>query len=182
MKKFALIVVMLMLMVASGGEAIAAAKKKGAATSRSSGGFDVQNLYGGFGLSLNSLGGFDDAMGWQIFGGYDLPWKLGDAKTAVEVGYMNSGEFETSITLPFGLGTYKATTEAKGIWATGVVAYPVNPQFDIIGRLGLDFGDDDGLMLGVGAGYWFNKQVSARAEYVIRSNIDSLQANLVYHF
>jgi hypothetical protein len=180
MKKFAFIAVMLTLMVAGGGEAIAAAKK-GAATSGSSGGFDVQNLYGGFGLSLNALSGFDDAMGWQIFGGYDLPWKLGPAKTAVEVGYMTSGEFEQSVTVPF-VGTIKATSEAKGIWATGVVAYPVNTQFDILGRLGYDFGDDDGLMLGLGAGYWINKQVSVRAEYVIRDNIDSLQVNLLYHF
>lgn len=144
-------------------------------------GFDAKNMYAGFGLGMNSLSGFDDAMGWQIFGGYDLPFKLGPAKTAVEVGYMESGEFEQSITLPF-FGTITATAEAKGIWATGVVAYPVNPQVDLIGRLGLDLGDDDGLMFGVGAGYAFNKQVSLRAEYVVRNEIDSLQANLVYHF
>jgi hypothetical protein len=170
----------------AGGDAFAATKKgTSSGKGRSGAGFDVQNLYAGFGLSNNSLSGFDDAMGWQIYGGYDLPWYLGVARTAVEVGYMESGEFEETVTInipPFPPRSFTAKAEAKGLWTTGVIAYPLTPQVDLVGRLGLDFGDDDGLMVGIGAGYRFNKQISGRVEYVVREDINSLQANLAYHF
>ncbi|MDH5649552.1 MAG: porin family protein [Gammaproteobacteria bacterium] len=138
-------------------------------------------IYIGGGLGLNSLTGFDDATGFQFFGGYEL----GDMGAkgfnfAVEAGYMDSGEFERSTTIPF-LGTVTVATEAKGIWATGVAAYAASPTVDLLARLGLDFGDDDGLMIGIGIGFDVNKQMQLRGEFVTRDNVDSLQFNVVYH-
>lgn len=138
-------------------------------------------IYIGGGLGINSLDPFDDATGFQIFGGYELgDMGVQGVKFSVEAGYMDTGDFELEVTLPI-IGTITQEASASGIWATGVAAYAASPEIDILGRLGLDFGDDDGLMLGFGVGYNFNKQMQLRGEYVIRDNIDSLQVNFVYH-
>ena len=47
---------------------------------------------------------------------------------------------------------------------------------------GLDFGDDDGLMLGIGGQYDISPAFFMRVEYVIRDDIDSFQFNLLYQF
>jgi hypothetical protein len=139
----------------------------------------ADQMYIGGGLGMNSLSGFDDAMGFQIFGGYNLG-NMGTPglKTAVEVGYMDSGDFESSVCFPI-IGCPK--TSASGLWATGVAGYAIGQQLDLIGRVGLDFGDDDGLMLGVGLGYGMSKQMQIRGEYVIRDNVDSIQVNVTYN-
>lgn len=136
------------------------------------------DLYGGAGLSSNSADGFDDnATGFQFFIGYDLKGvKLGTGRVAVEAGYMDSGDFE--VCNPF----YCLSGSAEGLWGTGVVFLPVANQLDFIGRLGLDIGDDDGVMFGVGLGYAIDAKLQLRGEYVIRDNIDSLQANLAVRF
>ena len=60
-------------------------------------GFDQSNLYVGGGLSMNSLSGFDDEMGYQAFVGYELDMiDLGPVQLAVEVGYFNSGKFSSN--------------------------------------------------------------------------------------
>jgi opacity protein-like surface antigen len=141
-------------------------------------GFNQDNLYASAGIGLNSLSGWDDAVGFQIFGGYKLDMlNLDPVKLAVEVGYMDSGDFERNV--PF---WGKVETSATGLWASAVASYPLTPELNLLGRLGLDFGDDDGLLLGAGVGYTVSKEIELRAEYVIRDNVDSLQANFVYHF
>ena len=137
------------------------------------------DLYAGGGLSSNSVDGYNgNATGFQFFLGYDLKGvKLGKANVAVEVGYMDSGDFDDCYFV------YRcASGSATGLWATGVVFVPVATQLDFIGRLGLDFGDDDGLMFGVGLGYAVDKKIQLRGEYVIREDIDSLQANIAVRF
>jgi len=142
----------------------------------------ASDLYGGAGLSSNSISGFGSELGYQFFLGYDLKGvKLGKGSMAVEAGYMNSGEFGETVCYPFiGYATYGA--EVKGLWATGVVFLPIANQLDFIGRAGLDFGDDDGFMFGVGVGYALDKKMQLRGEYVIRDNVDSLQANIAVRF
>ena len=136
------------------------------------------DIYAGGGLSSNSLSGFGSEIGYQFFLGYDLKTvKLGKANLAVEVGYMDSGEFEQCIPF-FGC----ASESVNGLWSTAVVSMPIAPQLDFLGRIGLDFGDDDGLMFGVGLGYALDKAMQLRGEYVIRDNIDSLQANIAVRF
>lgn len=149
----------------------------------------LQGVYAGGGLGYNSFGsGWDDAVGFQVFGGYqldELVGDMGDLSLAVEIGYMNSGDFEREYCLNGWMGyteCYSVEFDAKGIWSTAVVSYPVAQDVDLLGRLGLDFGDDDGLMFGAGVGYSVTNEIQLRGEYVIRDNIDSLQANLAYFF
>ena len=77
------------------------------------------------------------------------------------------------------LRSVTASARAKGLWATPVARIELSPQFDLIGRAGLDFGDDDGLMVGVGLGYNINRQSQFRVEYDERDNVDSLQFNVM---
>lgn len=142
--------------------------------------FNTKYLYFGGGFNQNDLSGFDKETGFQFFGGYDLPVKVPNGKLSVEVGYWDSGEFEDSITVPF-VGTITVKESANGLWATGVYSLPINKTVDVLGRVGLDFGDDDGFMFGVGVGFKLNRQIQIRGEFVARDEIDSLQVNLVYH-
>lgn len=144
-------------------------------------GFNTDNLYAGAGIGMNSISGADDAWGFQIFGGYKLDMlDLDPIELAVEVGYMDTGDFEASECW-FGV-CHKEKFSASGVWASAVGSYAVTPELAILARLGLDFGDDDGLLFGFGAGYAVTKEIEVRAEYVIRDNINSLQANVAYHF
>lgn len=147
--------------------------------------FNKEQAYVGGALGYNSFSNdtfdsVDNAVGFQVFGGYDLGYKLADqVNTLVEVGYMSTGDFEIKncTSNPF----FSCTIDAlQGLWAAGLVSYPINPQVELLGRLGLDLGDDDGLMFGFGGGYDINDKFNVRAEYVIRDSTNSLQANLVY--
>jgi hypothetical protein len=60
-----------------------------------------------------------------------------------------------------------------------VADLPLNQNVSAIGRLGLDIGDDDGVMIGFGLGFPMSQKTDLRVEYVIRDNIDSFQLNLV---
>jgi Outer membrane protein beta-barrel domain len=139
------------------------------------------DVYGGAGLSLNSASGYDDATGYQFFLGYDLKGvKIGNGSMSLEVGYMDSGDFDYEECFP-GF-CVSGSDSADGLWGTGVIFLPIAKQLDFIGRLGLDIGDDDGIMFGVGVGYAIDKKIQLRGEYVIREDIDSLQANLAFRF
>lgn len=138
-------------------------------------------LYLGAGVSNNELDGFSgDATGYQVFAGYSLDMiKLGALKSAVEVGYMNSGDFEQCVNIPF-FGNVCSEGSIDGVWANYVVSYDFAPSVSGLGRVGLDFGDDDGLMVGAGIGFKLAPKVELRGEYVLRDHIDSLQANLLF--
>ena len=148
-------------------------------------------LYFGAGLSRNTLsvsvppfGSVDvSGTGYQFFGGYDLSAlgiKANNVKFAAEVGYMDSGTMKGNATVPF-FGSVTVEAKEKGLWATGVASYAATPQVDLLGRLGLDFGDDNGLMFGIGAGFSVNKQIQLRGEFVKRPDVDSIQFNVVFH-
>ena len=133
---------------------------------------DTKNFYFGGGLGLNSLSGIelDDGLGYQVFAGYVLPVNMPEADLSVEVGYMDSGNVEVS----------KFRDEkAKGVWSTAVISFPLKGKLSLLGRAGLDFGDDDGFMFGGGVGYQANEKIEMRGEYVVRDEIDSLQFNVV---
>ncbi len=139
------------------------------------GGFDQKNLFFGGGLSQNDVSGSDNGTGFQFFGGYQFGDVANNVKLDAEVGYMTTGNMCVNVPI---LGCVDA--KAKGLWATGVVRFALNPQFELVGRAGLDFGDDDGFMFGVGLGYHLNKQSTLRFEIVERDNVSSLQFNFVY--
>lgn len=142
-------------------------------------GLDAKQIYFGGGLGYNDIG-FDEAVGFQLFAGLPLPVKLGNGTLSAEVGYMDSGSFDQRVPTFPGFPDVTASAKAKGFWGTAVLDFPIQDQISVIGRLGLDIGDDDGLMIGAGLGFDVNKNIELRAEYVIRDNIDSLQANLVF--
>jgi len=130
-----------------------------------------KNLFSiGAGVSLNSVSGpADDEVGFQVFGGYDLTALnlMDNVDSSVEFGYMDYG--------------YNGR-DTDGIWSTFVVDGAINGQLGWLARLGLDFGDDSGLMLGAGLSVGLDAKTDLRFEYVIRDDIDSLQLNLRYHF
>lgn len=157
-----------------------------AASQVNAAGLDANKIYFGGGLGYNDIGFGDNAVGFQLFAGLPLPVKMGKGTLSAEVGYMDSGSFDQevspAINIP-GFPTVPAVTasvKAKGFWGTAVLDFPIQNQVSVIGRVGLDVGDDDGLMFGAGLGFDASKNIEIRGEYVIRDNIDSLQANLVY--
>ena len=132
------------------------------------------NFYLGGGLSSNEADNTDSAMGLQLFVGYDLPVKIPHSVLSVEVGYWDSGDMDVK--------NSNREVNADGIYANGVIAVHVSESLDFLARLGFDFGDDDGLMAGVGLGVNLNRSMALRFEYVARDETDSLQANFVFHF
>ena len=129
------------------------------------GGINANNFYLGGGLGFNS-----GANGFQFFGGYDFDFILNeDISTAVELGYMDSGDFGNNY-------------NAKGAWVAVVESVPLSSKTDMLVRLGYDFGDDDGFLLGTGMQYKFNTKLAFRMEYIARQNINSLQANVLFKF
>jgi len=136
-------------------------------------------FYGGGGISNNSLSGWDDAFGFQIFGGANFGEVFGvdDLDLLVEAGFMQTDDFEAS---GFFGGTVQ--TDHSGVWATGGVQYYFNETWSVLARAGLDFGDDDGLMIGGGGAFHLNESMQLRAELVERDNITSLQGNFVMSF
>ena len=115
----------------------------------------------------------DDTSGaYGVFGGYQFNKYLG-----AELGYTDLGEVTAS-----GLGTTE-TIKVKGIELLGVGTFPINPQFEVYGKVGVFFWDlkdscagtlcgfssqsDTGtdLTYGLGAKFNFTKNVGVRVQY-----------------
>ena len=104
----------------------------------------------------------------RIAGGYHF-----NPAVAVEVGYSIFGD--STITGPGG----SATLSASSFQIAAVGSLPLNPQFDLIGKLGLASNSADitstfgisgstsqsDLMFGLGAQFHVNSQVSVRVQY-----------------
>jgi len=138
--------------------------------------FDLRRLFFGGGLSQNSISNFDNATGFQVFGGYNFLRIAPNFYVDAEAGYMDTGKFKSSFPLAGAV-----ETKAKGLWGSGVARYMVAPQVELLGRLGYDIGDDDGVIFGGGVGYIVNKNLKLRLEYVVRDTVDSLQFNVVFY-
>jgi len=131
---------------------------------------DTGKLFFGAGASSNEVSGSDSAVGYQIFGGYGFGEVTRNVFIDAEVGYMDTGDMEKA----------GGDVKANGLWATGVGRLMVTPSVELLGRLGLDFGDDDGFMAGIGVGLLLTKKIKLRFEYVERDKVESLQFNLVF--
>ena len=138
-------------------------------------GFDLKRLFFGGGVSLNSVSYADDGTGLQIFGGYNFPAIAPNLYVDAEAGYMDTGRLDRRVCTGF------CNTRINGPWATGVVRYLVTPKVELIGRAGLDLGDDDGPMVGIGVGFIISPHLKLRGEFVARDNVDSLQFNVVFY-
>lgn len=134
----------------------------------------ADQLYFGAGATWNDLdqSGWDDALGFQLFVGWDPGFMLGRINGALEVGYMSSGDFDRDID--------RRKVDFQGVWANAVGRVPIAQDWHALARIGADFGDDDGPMFGVGVGYNATPAVDIRGEYVMRDEIDSLQLNLTW--
>ncbi|MGH6689735.1 MAG: outer membrane beta-barrel protein [Gammaproteobacteria bacterium] len=135
-------------------------------------GFDNQRLFFGAGVSSNEVSGSDSSVGFQIFGGYGFGEVTKNVFIDAEVGYLDTGTMKRS--------DPRGNVKANGLWANGVGRLMVARNVELIGRLGLDFGDDDGLMAGVGVGFLVSKSFKLRLEYVQRDDVNSVQFNFVY--
>ena len=127
-----------------------------------------RNLFSiGAGFSSNSISNNnDDETGFQFFAAYDLS-------------QINLMEGVTS-SVEFGFMDYGFKKDSTGIWGTYTVDGIISGQFGWLARLGLDIGDDNGLMVGAGVSYATNEKSEFRVEYVVRDEIDSLQFNFLY--
>jgi len=130
----------------------------------------TNNLFFGGGVSSNEVSGSDSAVGWQIFGGYGFGEVTKNVFIDAEVGYMDTGNMTKS----------GGNVKANGLWASGVGRLMVAPSVELIGRLGMDFGDDDGLMAGIGVGFLLTRSLKLRLEFVQRDKVDSVQFNFVF--
>ena len=121
----------------------------------------------GGGVSSNSAGKKDDEIGFQVFGAYDMNEVnlIEGVASSIEFGYMD----------------YGFSNDSTGIWGTWVVSGKIQEKWGWLARLGLDIGDDDGLMFGGGVSYATDDKMQLRGEYVIRDDVDSLQFNIIYH-
>ena len=139
-------------------------------------GLDAKRMYVGGGLGFKSLPNVGSSRGFQFFGGYRFNAKINDdISSALEIGYMDSGKFEQLAFSP------KAEA-VKGVWVSMLESVPVSNKTDVLVRLGYDFGDDDGLLLGTGFQYKFDTKVALRMEYVTREHVNGLQANFLVKF
>jgi opacity protein-like surface antigen len=131
----------------------------------------TNKLFFGAGLSSNEVSGSDSAVGYQIFGGYGFGEVSPRVFIDAEVGYMDTGKMKRG---------GRGDVTASGLWASGVGRFMIAPSVELIGRLGLDFGDDDGLLAGIGVGFLLTRNLKLRLEYVQRDNVDSVQLNFVF--
>lgn len=142
-----------------------------ACASHYGGGFDPQHLFLGAGVTSNELPNTDNGTGYQLFLGYNFGEISPNVAIDGELGYMDSGDMDRDG--PAG------DVRAEGFWANGVVRLIMAPGLELLGRAGYDFGDDDGLMVGLGIGFGLTQLIQMRLEYVDRDNLDSYQVNFV---
>ena len=139
-------------------------------------GVDAKQFYVGGGLGFNSLPGAGSATGFQIMGGYEFKTKLNeDITSALEIGYMDTGKFDH-------INSTTSSDDVNGVWVAMLESVPLSRKTDMLVRLGYDFGDDDGLLLGTGMQYKFTTKVAMRMEYIARQHVNALQANVLFKF
>ncbi len=146
-----------------------------------------EKLYAGAGLGFNSVDNYpNDARGFQIFGGYclDMHKQYPRVISSIELGYMDTGDFKRNVLVRQGRNTIQTTqsTSYEGLWLNWIGEYKLDQRVHLLGRIGVDTGDDDGLMTGLGVGLNFSKWAQFRIEYVARDHINSTQINWLTGF
>lgn len=135
-------------------------------------------LYVGVGLSHNRVdfepfkGDVETAGGMQVFAGLKTGQRNG-FDLAVEAGYMDTADFSHT------------NTDFSGIWFSGVgkrTISEVDNRLALLGRVGVDLGDDDGIFMGVGAEFKLAPAVFVRGEYVAKDISQSYQLNAGFEF
>lgn len=141
-------------------------------------------LYLGGGLSYNSIdldsmfSGTDreTAPGFQLFAGLPIQSSISGFKTFAEVGFFQTDEFD------FGSNNKE---RVRGVWGAAVLQRDlneINPNLYALARAGIEVGDDDGVFMGVGAGYRVSSKVDVRAEFLNKDLLTSYQLNALVRF
>ncbi len=131
--------------------------------------------YFGAGVSANTLRDYGWGGGWQLFGGAELPVADGGYGVALEAGYAGTGTLQAE-------QANGGATEAHGFWLAIAGNMLIVPDVHATARVGGDFGNDAGMLSGVGAAYDWSQRYTLQLEYVQRTHLQSLQLNIKYHF
>jgi OOP family OmpA-OmpF porin len=130
----------------------------------------------------------DDDKGFKGFGGFRFNRNL-----AAELGFVDLGEASSSGPL----GSASIKTDGIEIAALGIL--PLNPQFDLFGKVGLyrwdlsgsvpggtASGDGTDLVFGFGGNWQFARQLGLRAEWerftIDEDHINFVSLGLQFHF
>lgn len=143
-----------------------------------------KGLYIGAGISYNNLdfgsvikgANNESASGIQLFAGVPIENTIKDFDTFAEVGFFRTSTFN------FDPGAKERVTGISGSVVLQRNLNEVDPNLYGLARLGLELGDDDGIFMGVGAGYRITPKVEVRAEFVNKDLISSYQANALIRF
>lgn len=142
--------------------------------------YGLGQAYAGGGLTFTDFGqGNNDTLhedfGFQGLGGYNF----GSILPAESLDVMAEGGFWWSDT------SQGNNNNVTGIWVNGVIAHRINQNWSALGRIGMDFDDDDGIMYGAGAEYHLPDVlhgVRFRGEMVNRDVSSSVQFTAIFHF
>lgn len=133
------------------------------------------------GAATSATSADENGFGWKLFFGRQINQVLG-----IEIGYTDFGDLDTSTRTTGPAGTVTGNYEFRA-WGLDVVgAMPVGKTFDLFAKLGYYWAKTDarapsvvggalttigvsdnnsGLKLGVGARYYFNRNLAVRAEW-----------------
>ena len=128
--------------------------------------------YLGLGVTANTLQDFGWAAGYQLFAGYELPVSSSPYSLGLEMG------FAATQTMAATQGD--GETEAHGGWAAIFTSMTLIPQWHGQLRIGGDFGNDPGLLTGVGLNYDLTRDYRVQMTYSQRSHLQSIALNFIY--
>ncbi|MGK0249103.1 MAG: hypothetical protein ACI910_001840 [Oleispira sp.] len=140
-------------------------------------------LYVGGGISYNDLdfgsiikgASSEAAMGLQLFAGIPIENAIDNIETFAEVGFFRTNNFNFS-------GTKERVTGISGSIVLQRNLNEIDANLYGLSRIGLELGDDDGILTGIGAGYRITPKVDVRLEFVNKDLISSYQANALVRF
>jgi len=141
-------------------------------------------LYVGGGISYNDLdfgsvingAGNKSASGLQLFAGLPLNNSIQGINTYAELGFFQTKDFD------FGPGNKSEVTGVSGSVVLEKDLSEIDPKLYALARLGIEVGDDDGIFMGIGAGYRLTPKVEVRTEFVNKDLISSYQVNALVRF
>ena len=126
---------------------------------------------------------YKNATGFQIYGGWKLDHKLVNTfNISIEAGYADSGDFDGSAQVVNGNVTYPETFNTQTVWGAGVLSYNFYKRFDVQGTLGLETGDEDGVIYGGGLDYHVDRRIDLKLALIQRSESVQTQFNVTYQF